>query len=485
MRARALAFALTLTAIITLYTWLRTPGVIAVGSDNDEYQLVAKALARFDAPIVAGVEGTKYPLLYPAILALMLLARIPLFGGTVALNLIAVLIAAGAVAWLTGRQRPRAPLSFAAGLGAATFILASRAVWNDMFSTMPELLLLATLSFMLVVIDRDDTPKRTIVLTVLCVVAVSLKTLALPLILGGFGIMWLYERDLKTLIPAIAATVTTLAGMLGMRSYPSHTTGYLETFFLIDPDDAVEGSISVVGVLQRTVTQIPDALRDLGQAFISLTLGRYLTITLAIVLLGIGVYAARHVGNTNHLARFALGATLAYTLAMALWPYNAPRFGLPLLPIAALGIGWMLRVAGRWLGERDALVAVSVLVAAGLLATSITAVRDDGAAQRNLLPEQHASLDAIADWLADNAPQASLVSFDYREIANRTEGTVQPIGYTSDPVALREQLGDADMLVVMRFYGKRNRQAQVLLDTYPELFTEVFSVSRGTVYLIN
>jgi len=37
----------------------------------------------------------------------------------------------------------------------------------------------------------------------------------------------------------------------------------------------------------------------------------------------------------------------------------------------------------------------------------------------------------------------------------------------------------------MRFYGKRNRQAQVLLDTYPELFTEVFSVSRGTIYTIS
>jgi len=484
VRVRAIAFALGLVTIITVYSWLRSPGMIAVGSDNDEYQLVAKTLARFDAPIVAGVEGTKYPLLYPALLALMLIGRIPLHGGAVVLNLAAALIAAGSVAWLVGRARRGAPVSFSAGFAAATVLLASRAVWNDMFSTMPELLLLATLALMLLVIDRDDSAKRTISLTVLAVVAVSLKTLALPFILGGFGILWLYDRELKTLIPAIAATITALVGMLWMRNYPSHTTGYVETFFLIDPDDAAEGSITFFGVIERTVVQIPDALRDLGQAFISLSMSRWITIAVALVLLVIGVYASKQLGKTLTLGRFAFGAAIAYTLAMALWPYNAPRFGLPLLPIAALGVGWMLRGAGRWLGEHDAPAVISTAVAAALLATSLTAVRDDGAAARNVIPEQHASLDAVASWLDGNAPDAKLVSFDYREIANRTDGTVNPIGYTSDPVALREQLGDADMLVVMRFYGKRNRQAQVLLDTYPELFTELFSVSRGTVYSI-
>lgn len=458
--------------------------MIAVGSDNDEYQLAAKALARFDAPVIAGVEGTKYPLLYPALLAVMLLGRVPLHGGAVVLNLVAALIAAGSVAWLVGRTRRGAPLSLAAGFAAATVLLSSRAVWNDMFSVMPELLLLATLALMLIVIDQDESAKRTVLLTVLAVVAVGLKTLALPFILGGFGILWLYDRQFKTLTPAIAATVTALVGMLWMRTYPSHTTGYVKTFFLIDPDDAAEGSISFFGVIERTVMQVPDALRDLGQAFISLSMSRWVTIAVALALLIIGVHASRKLGKTVSLGRFTFGATIAYTLAMALWPYNAPRFGLPLLPIAALGIGWMLRAAGRWLGERDALIVISAIIAAALLATSLPAVRDDGAAARNVIPEQHASLDAVASWLATNAPDAKLVSFDYREIANRTDGTVNPIGYTSDPAALREQLGDADMLVVMRFYGKRNRQAQVLLDTYPELFTELFSVSRGTVYSI-
>ncbi|MEX2533100.1 MAG: hypothetical protein WD360_03970 [Nitriliruptoraceae bacterium] len=485
VRARMIAFALGLITIIAVYTWLRSPGMIAVGSDNDEYQLVAKALARFDAPIVAGVEGTKYPLLYPALLALMLVGRIPLHGGAVVLNLAAALTAAGSVAWLVGRARRGAPVSFAAGFAAATVLLASRAVWNDMFSTMPEMLLLATIALMLVVIDRDDSANRTVILTVLAVVAVGFKTLALPFMLGGFGILWLYDRQVKTLIPAITAAVTALIGMLWMRSYPSHTTGYVETFFLIDPDDAAEGNISFLGVIERTLAQIPDALRDLGQAFISLSMSRSITITVALILLVIGVQASRKLGKNPALGRFAFGATIAYTLAMALWPYNAPRFGLPLLPIAALGIGWMLRGAGRWLGERDALVFISAAAVAALLATSITAVRDDGADARNIISEQHASRDAVANWLATNAPDAKLVSFDYREIANRTDETVHPIGYTSDPAALRKQLGDADMLVVMRYYGKRNRQAQVLLDTYPELFTELFSVSRGTVYLIN
>ena len=485
VRARAVLFGAGVITLIAVYVWLRAPGMIAVGSDNDEYQLVAKALTRLDAPIVAGVEGTKYPLAYPALVALLLITRIPLYAGVVALNVVAALIAAASVAVLVGRQRRGVAVSFAAAFGTATFLLTSRAVWTDMFSTMPEILLLAVIAVTLLVVEREASTKRTVILTVLAVVAVSLKTLALPLILGGFGIMWLSERRTQTLVAPIVATLTAAIGMLFMRRYPGHTTGYVDTFFLNDPDDAAAGSISFFGVMERTVIQIPDALNDIGQAFVAVPMSRTIAIAVALIGLSLGVYGARQLGKNRALGQFAFGAVIAYTVAMALWPYNAPRFGLPLLPVAALGVGWLLRAAGRWLGERVALVGVSAVVSAALIATSITVVRDDGDAARRLIPEQHASLDAVAAWITENRPDAELVSFDYREIANRTDGTVKPIGYTSDATALRGQLGDADLLIVMRFYGKRNRQAQVLLDTYPELFTEVFSVSRGTIYTIS
>lgn len=485
MQLRAVLFAVGILAITAVYAWLRSPGMIAVGSDNDEYQLVAKALMRFDPPVVAGVEGTKYPLLYPAILALMMSVRIPLNGGVIALNLMAVLIAAGGVAWLVGRSRRGVTVSFAAAFGAAAVVLTSRAVWTDMFSTMPEILLLAVIAVMLLAIDEAPSARRTIVLSVLAVAAVSLKTLALPLILGGFGIMWLSDRRVSTVIPAIAATVTALIGMLAMRAYPPHTTGYVETFFLVDPDDAAAGSISAMGVVERTFRQIPDALRDLGQAFLSWPVDRIVSITVALVALAIGVQAARLLGRTATLGQFAFGAVIAYTVAMALWPYNAPRFGLPLLPVAALGVGWLLRAADRWMGGRAAVMVLSALMTTALIATSVTVVRDDGASARNVIPAQHAALDAVSNWIETNAPEARLVSFDYREIANRIDRTVQPIGYTSDPTALRGQLGDADLLIVMGFYGKRNRQAEVLLDTYPQLFTEMFSTNRGTIYEIH
>lgn len=480
-----LTVAAGLLALVMVYAWLRAPGVVAVGSDNDEYQLVAKALAAFDAPIVAGVEGTKYPLLYPALLALMLITGVPLYAGTAALNVISVAIAAMAVGWLAGRGRRGAAVSVAAGTSAAVLLATSRAVWNDMFSVMPDVILLAVIATLLVVVDRPDSTRRTVGLTALAVAAVTLKTLALPLLLGGFGIMWLFDRRAKLLIAPAAATTATLAGMLWMRRYPAHTTGYLETFFLIDPDDAAVGSITAAGVVERTVRQIPDALRDIGQAVISLPIDETVAIIVAVVALGLGVWGARQLGRKHILGQFTLGAVVAYTAAMALWPYNAPRFGLPLLPIAALGIGWLVRAAGARTNKPTISVSLATAIAVGLIATSIGAVRDDGAAQRRLFPEQHAALDAVAGWVETNAPDAKLVSFDYRELANRTDGTVHPVGYTSDPSVLREQLNDSDILVVMRFYGKRNRQAQAILDTYPELFTEVFSVSRGTVYEIN
>lgn len=484
MNTRLALLVCAVVTLIAVYAWLRAPGIIAVGSDNDEYQLVAKALLRLDAPVVAGVEGTKYPLLYPAILALMLLARIPLYIGTAVVNVAALAVAVTSVAWLVGRSCRGIPVSIAAGFGAAALLLTSRAVWNDMFSTMPELLLLGVLALMLVAVDRPDTVKRTVTLTVLAVAAVSLKTLALPLILGGFGIMWLYDRRAQLLIAPAAATIVTFASMLWMRRYPSHTTGYVETFLLNDPDDAALGSISPTGVVTRTVRQIPDALRDIGHAFVSLSTTRIVAISIAMILLGLGVWGARKLGRTPILGRFTLGAVIAYTVAMALWPYNAARFGVPLLPIAALGVGWLLRLLGASLQRRSLDVVAAAAVTIGLIAMSATAVRDDGAAARQLLPVQHTALDAVATWIETNAPDAQLVSFDYREIANRTDGTVKPIGYTSDPAELRAQLGDADLLVVMRFYGKRTRQAEILLDTHPELFVKEFSVDRGVVYSI-
>lgn len=484
-RTRAVITVIALIVLTAVYAWLRAPGVIAVGSDNDEYLLVAKALAQLEAPIIAGVEGTKYPLLYPALLALMTLGRVPLYAGTAALNLVGLAAALAAVAWLSGRAKRGTVVSLAAGFGAAAVLLTSRAVWNDMFSTMPDILLLGVIGCLLVTIDLPESTKRTVLLTVLAVTAVTLKTMALPLLLGGFGIIWLFNRRLQVLIAPLSATAATLAGMLFMRRHPPHTTGYVETFLLIDPDDAAQGSISATGVAERAITQIPDALFDIGQAVVMLPTSRLVATSIALGALIVGVWGAQQLGRTHVLGQFALGGVIAYTVAMALWPYNAPRFGLPLLPIVALGVGWLLHATGTKLRKPAVTVVLALAVTAGLITTSIGGVRDDGDVQRQLFPAQHASLDAIVDWIDTNAPDANLVSFDYRELANRTDGTVHPIGYTSDPSALREQLGDADLLIVMRFYGKRNRQAQVLLDTYPELFTEVFSVSRGTVYEID
>lgn len=475
----------TVIVIIAVYAWLRAPGIVAIGSDNDEYQLVAKALMGGDAPIVAGVEGTKYPLGYPALLALFMLARIPLYAGTVALNVVALVTAAVLTATIVVRTPGKTAPAFTAGLAAAALIVTSRTVWQDMFSTMPEILLLAVIAGVLAAVNMQDSTKRTVVLTVLCVVAVLLKTLALPLILGGFGIIWLFQRHIRVLIPPVAATATAVAGMLWMRRYPSHTTGYVDTFLLNDPDDAALGSITATGVIERTIRQIPDALRDIGYAIGPPTTSRMVAIIIAIVTLAIGVWAAKQLGRNRQLGQFALGAVIAYTVAMALWPYNSPRFGMPLVPIAALGAGWLIRTIATKLKRPAVTVTLVTALLIGLVGTSITGVRDDGESQRQLFPTQHAARDAVVDWIEANAPTAKLVSFDYREIANRTDGTVHPIGYTSDPAALRAQLDDADLLIVMRFYGKRTRQAQVLLDTYPGMFTEVFSVNRGTVYAIN
>ena len=544
----------TLLAVGLAYARVRWPGFLPLGSDNDEYQLVGQALAAFEPPVVAGVEGTKYPLGYPAILAILEWLRLPVAPAALVLNLLAVAATTGLVSWTAGRATSMLPPSPGAALAAGGLVVASVAVWNDAFSVMPEMLTMAVVAAMLAVVagppdGRGLTAGRLVALTVLSVAAVLLKTLAVVVVLGGCSLLllraWLLRRrggtsteaaPWKLIQPALWSVVVVVAGMLAMRPYPEHTTGYLATFFLRDPFDASLGSLGPLGLLERTWQGVPDTLADLGRALLLIDASSEVAAVVAVVVLTLAAVAAFRLRPGGPLGAFVVGGVVAYAVALSAWPYHSSRFGLPLVPMGALAAGWLVRLvsdgsAGSGgsgggdggvggagaadpaggvggvaaadavdgaggVGGADAVgrrhdgqpfhrraqpqvvigLLVGFLVLGGLVVTSWQGAVDRGASSAERLATQHAAMDTLADWAEDELQSDDvLISFDYREVARRLDREVWPLAYTSDPDALWGMVEEADAEVVLQvsFHATRDRQLEKLLSSRPERFEQV------------
>ncbi len=492
--------AVVLLAVIVAYARARWPGYLPLGSDNDEYQLVGQQLAAFEAPVVAGVEGTKYPLGYPAVLAVLQWLRLPVAPVALGLNLVAIGVTTGLVAWVAGRSAGRLSASPGAALAAGGVVAASVSVWNDAYSVMPEMLTLALVAGMVAVVASAAdglTPRRLVWLTVLAVIAVTMKTLAVVLVLGGCTLLavravWrgtTMGSPWRMLQPAGWAVAVVLAGMAVTRSLPEHTTGYVATFFLRDPFDASQGRLGPVGLLQRAWSELGVTLADLGRPIAMIDASEEVAGVIAVVGLVLGVIGAWRLRPGGPLGAFAGGAVLAYAVAMALWPYHSSRFGVPLVPIAALGVGWLVRVvsdrlASVSLGEGWSGVVVSRVVgllAGGVVVGALVATSFGGAVSRGedaseRLAMQHAALERLEEWAGESlGPEDEVVSFDYREVSRRLDREVQPLAYTSDVAALRAMVGDTDWIVMVDFHHTRNRQLELLLEAEPERYEQVLS----------
>jgi hypothetical protein len=509
-----------LLVIVAVYARARWPGFLPLGSDNDEYQLAGQALAAFEAPLIAGTEGTKYPLGYPALLAVLQWVGLPVAPAALALNLVAVAATVGLLAHLAGRATASSPASPGAALATGAVLATSVSVWNDVYSVMPEMALLVTVAAMLTTLQQPLVGRRLVTFVVLAVIAVLFKTLAILLLLGGCGLVWLLAHRrgglvtddaapadtartrARAMLPAGAALATALVGLLVGRTLPEHTTGYVATFALEDPFDASLGRLGPVGLLRRSLADVPDTLTDLGRAIALIDAGTAVAVSVAVLGLMLGVVAAHRLRPGSPLGAFTAGAALAYAIGMTTWPFHSSRFGIPLVPIAALGAGWLVRLATDHLSERrsgtdadvDARVdaarqrwaslAVGGVITALLVATSAAAVVDRGEAGAERLAQQHAAMDRLETLVAQELEGERLVSFDYREVAHRLDRPVAPLSYTTDTRALLDQVGDAEAVVMVDFNARRNGQLALLIEAYPERFDPLLEDAHVAVYRV-
>lgn len=454
----------------------RWNGTAPVGSDADEYQLVARQLLHLEAPVVAGVEGTKYPLGYPAVLAVLDAVGLPVV--TTALLLNVVLAAAAAVLAGLAAGRARGP---AAAVGAAGVVLLSRPLWDATQTTMPDVALTAAVAGTLALLSVGAG--RWIGSTLLAVAATAAKSVGL-LVAAAATVALLAPADGRR----ARAWWAPLAGGLGLTAVtavvvgrnPEHTTGYARTFWLDDPYDAAGGDASPLDVVARLPRRIDLVLADASKAVWGDLVHGPPAWALTLALLAAGVFTLR-----DRARVLAASFVVLHALALAVWPFSSVRFGLPLVPLAAIGAGGAVAVTAERLRSPPRLAAAVVALATAVgVAVAVPALDREAEREAAVFRDLDVARRAA---IADLPPGAVPASPDYRELATvlPRDRAVLPIPYTTDTDDLLAAATAGTHLVVLQgAYGEREAVVALLLGTHPERFELVADHPGADVYRV-
>ena len=472
-----LALPLALVAVGAVLRWSGTP---PFGSDNDEYRLVAAELLASGRPLVAGIEATKYPLGYPLVLAAFDLAGLPVTGTAVALN-VALVAALGAVVVVLARSAG----PHVAPVPAAVYAVGGAGVWGSVFVTMPDLAFLVVCAVVLwragVLARRADVG----VLAGLVALASALKSTGVLVALAAGVAVVAGPRALRRLawVPVAAGAVVTALSAALTAPHPEHTTGYARTFWLVDPTDDTSGPASLLGVAGRVVGRASLVLRDVGFAVTGpdVPMPWSWVIALALVAAGLAV-----LWRCPSRRGYAIAFLAVWLPALAVWPYSSVRFQLPLVPLAAVGVGGLAGVAVRRLGAAGAVAVPAAVVL--FAAASAAQLQRQAEVEASTVGAVAADTAEAARWAAGAIPAGDTVaSFAYREVAYRLDRPVVALGYTGDMERLwREVAGaGARWLVVMpSLYGARGALEERFIAAFAERLTLVHDTPTVDTYAI-
>ncbi len=464
--------------LLAVFAALRFTGQLPYGSDHDEYRLVAQSLLRSGTPVVGGVEATKYPLGYPLLLALLDGLGLPI--GTAAIVVNVVLVAALAVVVV----RLTAPLGARlAQLSAAAFVVTNVALWGSVYAVMPDVLFTLLVALVVARMVALESGRDVAVVAALVVSAASVKSVGLLVAVAASAGVLFGARRLRRWCwaPALAGLVAVGVQAVVTAPYPEPATGYARTFVLRNPYDAADGRASVAEVAARVVTRVDSVLTDVGAALTGASTPDTVAAVVALALLALGIVGLRR------QRPFAVALVVVYAVGLTLWPFASVRFGLPLLPLAAVGVGvaaaWVFRVAPRAVG---AVVVVAAL--GGLGVANGVAVRREAAAEAAMLASLHAATQEAVHWIDHNVERDEpIASLAYRELALRLDRPVLPLGYTSDTAALWSASGGRGarwFVNLTTLYPRRARHARRLVAAYPDRFERVFRNDEVAIYRI-
>lgn len=342
------------------------------GGDNAGYLSLANTLLEEGRYVEAWDPGlpphTKYPPVYPLLLAGAILLGAKSWTTFKALSLVAVL---GTVLLSVAWSRRR--LGTAAALGVALILAFSEAfLWASSWILSEPLFLVLTLGAV-VALDREEgvalpsTPWL-VAGMVLATLALFTRTAGLPLV-AAVG-LWLLLRRAWAPAGVFAALSGIPLLFWTLRGRGLREEGYLSEFWLIDPYTPEAGTVGLGGLLSRAWenlllyggTYIPGGLVGGAGGWVAL-LGVAL---LLLALVGWLRAVRKGVGPVELFVPL-------YTLLILLWPavWSGDRFALPLYPFilvyAGGALGMLAQRVGRPVVAGAGVVAVlAILIPAGM-----------------------------------------------------------------------------------------------------------------------
>ena len=481
---RDLVVLAVLAAVTGVLAAVRWAGPEPYGSDNDEYRLLASSLWDDGTLLVAGVEGSKYPLGYSFVLGALDRVGLPITPTALVLNGVLIAAIAG-LCYLAARR-----LVAVAGVAAAGAILLSGALWDSFYAVMPDVALAALVIGAFCWLLRQPGRYDVVVLCAFAAGATLLKTLGITLA-AALGAALLARAGARrwSWAPPVAAVAVAGLQALAAGRYPPSVTGYAQTFWQVDPGDGSVGRIGLSGLPGRMREQLPEALSERAQALV----GRDLPPAVGALLL-VALLAAAGVA----LPRWRLpllAMWLSHAVLLSAWNFRGDRFGLLLTPLAAVGagavVGGLLWCARQGLPGRAATALTAVAVCAALAAYAVVSVpelRQAAADDRDRYGRFDAATAEFVAWAEGRIPRdEQIASVDYRELSYRLDRPVLPVRYDRTPEVLLGDTADAgaEWLVALRgLYGRREGLADTVVGAYPDRFTPAWSNGTIDVYRI-
>ena len=326
-----------------LLAWVSASPTIHTGGDNAAYMSLARSLAADGAYVEEWHPGapphTKYPPLYPALLALMILMGAKAWGTFKAASVLFTgLAVAACYLWVRKARGPRAAVAV-----TTLFAVAPAVLFSAQWILSDPLFLFLTLTSLWLLTSGRDAPVLPLLLGAAATIAAYFtRSAGLPLVVAVA--VWLaLQKRWKPL--GVFAGVFAIPGLLWQRRAGSD---YVSEFWLVQPYVPDLGRVGPVDLLER----VAENLWTYTTEFVPTGLTGLEGVPAGVLGVVVAVLAA-----AGWLRRVRAGPGLSeiffllYAALVLAWPqvWSGDRFALPLFPLLLLYAGESLAlILRRW-----------------------------------------------------------------------------------------------------------------------------------------
>jgi hypothetical protein len=463
------------------------------GGDNAGYLSLANSLATNANYIEiwdpADPLHTKYPPLYPVLLAVAILLGAKTW---MIFKILSVFCVTTAVVLSFVWTKDRNGLGLA--LGVAVVLMFSPAfLWSSNWILSDPLFLVLTLGCLWAFHNsekREQPVIWTVVGCLMAILAAFTRTAGLPLVIAVGGVL-LLNRRWKTLGRfSLAFAIPSLAWWL--RSRRAGQAQYMSEFWLVDPYQPDLGTAGFLDLVTRVL--------DNFHSYVFSYIPRGLTTWSDIFLMVLGLLIVFMAG-IGYIRRFRKRITVAelfiplYFGLILLWPtvWSGDRFILPLYPLILFYAGEVLLIETARLHARGPLVSGVVAVLLLTVPSSqnwINTVHQASACRKVVKAagpfacynENFQQFVVAARWLGENAPDGTSV-FSRKPRFFYTISGIKSRTYplSSNPKRFFEEAKDADIAYVVLDRIDRLGAAYIapVIMSHPEAFCSLVRVGSG------